>query len=74
MPLAGSQNGSQSTTKQIEATTQRQVPISRLLGDWPSEPGDLAGACSGGKFVVPGAGEAYDAQIRSRNRDSRKVG
>lgn len=29
---------------------------------------DLAGACSGGKFVVSRAGGAYDAQDRGPNR------
>ena len=28
----------------------------------------FAGACSGGKFVVSGAGEAYDAHAESLNR------
>ena len=34
----------------------------------PSEHRDLAGACSGGKFVVSRAGEAYDARARGPNR------
>ena len=32
---------------------------------------DLAGACSGGKFVVSRAGEAYDARARGPNRKFR---
>ena len=31
-------------------------------------PADLAGACSGGRFIVSSAGEAYDAQARGLNR------
>jgi hypothetical protein len=34
-------------------------------------PADLAGACSGGKFVVSSAGEAYDAQAKGLNRKFR---
>src|SRR6266849_4488963 len=30
-------------------------------------------ACSGGKFVVSGAGEAYDARVRGPNRKSRLI-
>src|ERR1019366_530775 len=29
---------------------------------------DLAGTCSGGKFVVSRKGEAYDARVRGPNR------
>ena len=32
---------------------------------------DLAGICSGGKFVVSSAGEAYDARDRGPNRKFR---
>ena len=35
------------------------------------ETADFAGVCSGGKFVVFGAGEAYDARARGPNRKFR---
>jgi hypothetical protein len=38
--------------------------------DWRIfRPRDLAGACSGGKFVVSRAGEAYDVRARGGNRN-----
>ena len=36
-------------------------------------PADLAGACSGGKFVVLKEGEAYDARARGPKRKFRLV-
>jgi hypothetical protein len=37
----------------------------------PWEPRGLAGACSGGKFVVLRSGKAYDAHARGPNRKFR---
>ena len=36
-----------------------------------SEPRDLAGACSGGNFVVSRTGEAYDVRAKGPNRKFR---
>jgi hypothetical protein len=40
----------------------------------PSETPDLAGTCSGGEFVVPRSGEAYDPRARGPNRRFRTIG
>jgi hypothetical protein len=49
----------------------------RSIEQWPGfekreaarrNPRDLAAACSGGKFVVSGSGEAYSAQARGPDR------
>src|SRR6266851_643350 len=51
--------------RRLKAGLVRRVKTGRR------NPADLAGACSGGKFVVSRAGEAYDAQARGPNRKFR---
>lgn len=46
---------------------QQAALVTRAKNE-PSEPRDLAGARSGGKFVVCSAWEAYDAHVRDPNR------
>ena len=46
----------------------RQAGLVKRAKTSRRNPADLAGACSGGKFVVSRAGEAYDAQARGLNR------
>jgi len=47
-----------------ESSPQEQAELVRRAKTGRRNPSDLAGACSGGKFVVSGSGEAYDAQAR----------
>jgi hypothetical protein len=43
-----------------ESSTRQQAGAGHTAKNELSEPRDPAGACSGGKFVVSRAGEAYD--------------
>jgi hypothetical protein len=53
---------------------QQQAGLGRRAKTSRRNPADLAGACSGGKFVVSRAGEAYDAQAGNPNRRFRIIG
>ena len=54
-----------------KSITRQQVGLVRRAKTSRRHPTDLAGACSGGKFVVSGAGEAYDARARGPDRKFR---
>ena len=50
---------------------QRQAGLVRRARTSRRNPADLAGACSGGKFVASKAGEAYDVRARGPKRKFR---
>ena len=50
---------------------RQQLALVRRARNEPSEPCELAGACSGDKFVVSRVGGAYDARGRGPNRKFR---
>ena len=54
-----------------KSITRQQAGRVRRAKTSRRNPADLAGACSGGKFVVSRAGEAYDARARGPNRKFR---
>ena len=54
-----------------KSITRQQAGLVRRAKTSRRNPADLAGACSGGKFVVSRAGEAYDARARGPNRKFR---
>ena len=54
-----------------KSVTQQQAGLVRRAKTSRRHPADLAGACSGGKFVVSMAGEAYDARDKGPNRKFR---
>ena len=54
---------------------QKGAPFYNVfLGSWPPERAITVDRCSGGKFVVPRAVEAYDARVRGSNGKFRIIG
>jgi hypothetical protein len=54
-----------------KSMTQQQAGLVRRAKMSRRNPADLAGVCSGGKFVVLRAGRAYDAPVRGPTRKFR---